>query len=153
MTAADAPAHPHDPYRMGKGHGGHGHGHGHAGPKNEGGPPSKRIIVGYGFWIFLLSDIVMFSGFFAAYAVLSGRTAGGPTGRELFDITNVAIETAFLLASSFTCGLASLAAAARYKLKFSTAQASSGWSCTSSSAWRPRAQGRSGAPSCRPSSL
>jgi cytochrome o ubiquinol oxidase subunit 3 len=123
MTAADAPAHPHDPYRMGKGHGGHGHGHGHAGPKNEGGPPSKRIIVGYGFWIFLLSDIVMFSGFFAAYAVLSGRTAGGPTGRELFDITNVAIETAFLLASSFTCGLASLAAAARYKLKFYAAMA------------------------------
>ena len=36
----------------------------------EGGPTSKRIVVGYGFWIFLLSDIVMFSAFFAAYAVL-----------------------------------------------------------------------------------
>jgi len=58
------------------------------------GPPSKRIITGYGFWIFLLSDIVMFSCFFAAYAVLSGQTAGGPTGPELFNLRNVAIETA-----------------------------------------------------------
>ena len=44
------------------------------------GPASKRIIVGYGFWIFLLSDFVMFSAFFAAYAVLSEQTAGGPSG-------------------------------------------------------------------------
>ena len=51
----------------------------------EGGPASKRVIVGYGFWIFLLCDIVMFSAFFAAYAVLADGTAGGPTGRELFD--------------------------------------------------------------------
>jgi len=47
---------------------------------------SKRIIVGYGFWIFLLSDIIMFSAFFATYAVLVGQTAGGPSGRELFDL-------------------------------------------------------------------
>jgi cytochrome o ubiquinol oxidase subunit 3 len=71
---------------------------------------SKRIVVGYGFWIFLLSDIVMFSAFFATYAVLSGATAGGPTGRELFNLHNVAIETACLLLSSFTCGLASIGA-------------------------------------------
>ena len=38
----------------------------------------KRIITGYGFWIFLLSDFIMFSGFYAAYAVLSHATAGGP---------------------------------------------------------------------------
>ncbi len=43
---------------------------------------SKRIIVGYGFWIFLLSDIIMFSAFFATYAVLVGQTAGGPSGRS-----------------------------------------------------------------------
>ena len=73
---------------------------------------SKRIIVGYGFWIFLLSDIVMFSAFFAAYAVLSGETAGGPSGKDLFDLTNVAIETACLLLSSFTCGIASIGARA-----------------------------------------
>src|SRR5580658_4591017 len=71
---------------------------------------SKRIIVGYGFWIFLLSDIIMFSAFFAAYAVLVDATAGGPSGRELFNLRNVAIETACLLLSSFTCGLASIGA-------------------------------------------
>jgi cytochrome o ubiquinol oxidase subunit 3 len=74
---------------------------------------SKRIIVGYGFWIFLLSDIVMFSAFFAAYAVLSGETAGGPSGKDLFDLRNVVIETACLLLSSFTCGLASIGANVR----------------------------------------
>ncbi len=46
----------------------------------------KRIVVGYGFWIFLLSDIVMFSAFFATYAVLVGATAGGPSGQELFNL-------------------------------------------------------------------
>ena len=75
-------------------------------------PASKRIIVGYGFWIFLLSDIIMFSAFFATYAVLSGETAGGPSGKDLFNLTNVAIETAFLLISSFTCGLAAIGARA-----------------------------------------
>ncbi len=69
---------------------------------------SKRIIAGYGFWIFLLSDIVMFSAFFATYAVLVDATAGGPSGRELFDLGNVGIETACLLLSSFTCGLAGI---------------------------------------------
>ena len=73
---------------------------------------SKRIIVGYGFWIFLLSDIVMFSAFFATYAVLVNETAGGPSGRDLFNLHNVAIETACLLLSSFTCGLAAIGARA-----------------------------------------
>ena len=71
---------------------------------------SKRIIVGYGFWIFLLSDIIMFSAFFATYAVLSGQTAGGPSGKDLFHMHIVAIETACLLLSSFTCGIASIGA-------------------------------------------
>jgi cytochrome o ubiquinol oxidase subunit 3 len=78
-----------------------------------GGLASKRIIVGYGFWIFLLSDFVMFSAFFATYAVLSGQTAGGPSGRELFDLRNTAIQTACLLLSSFACGLASIGAQTR----------------------------------------
>jgi cytochrome o ubiquinol oxidase subunit 3 len=78
-----------------------------------GGLASKRIIVGYGFWIFLLSDFVMFSAFFATYAVLSGQTAGGPSGRELFDLRNTAIQTTCLLLSSFTCGLASIGAQTR----------------------------------------
>src|ERR1700678_997814 len=75
-----------------------------------GGLASKRIIVGYGFWIFLLSDIVMFSAFFATYAVLVDATAGGPSGRDLFNLPNVGIETACLLLSSFTCGLATIGA-------------------------------------------
>ncbi len=74
---------------------------------------SKRIIVGYGFWIFLLSDVVMFSAFFAAYAVLSGETAGGPSGKDLFDLRNVVVETACLLLSSFTCGVAGIGARAQ----------------------------------------
>ncbi|HEY3657978.1 MAG TPA: cytochrome o ubiquinol oxidase subunit III [Steroidobacteraceae bacterium] len=77
-----------------------------------GGVTSKRIVVGYGFWIFLLSDIVMFSAFFASYAVLVGATAGGPSGHELFDLRNTGVETACLLLSSFTCGLASIGAQA-----------------------------------------
>ena len=52
----------------------------------------------------------MFSAFFATYAVLSGETAGGPSGKDLFDLHNVAIETACLLLSSFTCGIASIGA-------------------------------------------
>jgi cytochrome o ubiquinol oxidase subunit III len=79
-----------------------------------GGPAPKRIVVGYGFWIFLMSDIVMFSAFFASYAVLNAATAGGPTATQLFDLRNVQIETACLLLSSFTCGIASLAVAQQY---------------------------------------
>jgi cytochrome o ubiquinol oxidase subunit 3 len=70
---------------------------------------AKRLAAGYGFWIFLLSDIVMFACFFASYAVLVHATAGGPDGRQLFNLDRVAIETACLLASSFTCGLAFIA--------------------------------------------
>ncbi len=58
----------------------------------------------------------MFSAFFAGYAVLSGATEGGPTGRELFDLPRVAIQTGLLLTSSFTCGLASLASHRRDQL-------------------------------------
>ncbi|MFY9958794.1 cytochrome (ubi)quinol oxidase subunit III [Bradyrhizobium sp.] len=87
------------------------------------GPAPKRIITGFGFWIFLLSDIVMFSCFFAAYAVLLGQTAGGPSGAELFNLRNVAIETAFLLLSSFACGMASIAAEVRSPLWFQIAMA------------------------------
>jgi cytochrome o ubiquinol oxidase subunit 3 len=79
---------------------------------------SKRIIVGYGFWIFLLSDIIMFSAFFAAYAVLSGQTAGGPSGKDVFHLHIVAIETACLLLSSFTCGIASIGARAHNNLMY-----------------------------------
>jgi cytochrome o ubiquinol oxidase subunit III len=78
--------------------------------RGGGGPASTRTVVAYGFWIFILSDITMFSGLFAAYAVLSGRTADGPNGSELFNLRHVFIETMCLLVSSYTCGLGALAA-------------------------------------------
>ncbi len=103
---------PADPHRLGRA--GHGHGGGaNATGRGGGGPASKKIIVAFGFWIFLLSDIIMFSAIFATYAVLQGEFAGGPTGRQLFDQDNVAIETVSLLLSSFVCGLAMIAAARR----------------------------------------
>jgi cytochrome o ubiquinol oxidase subunit 3 len=78
--------------------------------RGGGGPAPKRIVVAYGFWIFILSDMIMFSALFAAYAVLSGNTAGGPTGAELFNLRNVFIETICLLLSSYTCGIGALSA-------------------------------------------
>jgi len=115
-TAPHAPLQPvHDPHRLGRYHSDGGGGHDAPG-HGEGGPAPKRIIVGYGFWIFLLSDIVMFSAIFASYAVLVHSTAGGPTGAQLFSRTTVAIETGALLLSSFVCGLAMLAAYARNML-------------------------------------
>jgi cytochrome o ubiquinol oxidase subunit 3 len=74
------------------------------------GPQSKAIIVPYGFWLFILSDIILFSALFASYAALVHATDGGPSGRDLFDLPNVAIETVSLLLSSFVCGLALIAA-------------------------------------------
>ena len=84
---------------------------------SEAGPSPKRIVVAYGFWVFLLSDIIMFSALFASYAVLVRSTAGGPAGtRQLFNQATVAIETACLLVSSYTCGLMSLAVNSRRRL-------------------------------------
>jgi cytochrome o ubiquinol oxidase subunit III len=80
--------------------------------ETAGGPAPVNIVVSYGFWIFLLSDIIMFSALFATYAVLSGRTDGGP-GRDLFELRNTAIETLCLLFSSYTCGLGTLFVARR----------------------------------------
>ncbi len=102
---------------------------GHADPHHvrgrdtQSGPAPKRIVTGYGFWIFILSDMVMFSAFFAAYAVLMGNTAGGPSGAELFDLRSVAIETVCLLLSSFTCGMATIAADVRNRFWFHAAMA------------------------------
>jgi len=86
--------------------------------RGGGGPASKRVVVAYGFWIFILSDMVMFSALFAAFAVLRGNTAGGPTGAELFDLHSVFIETMCLLLSSYTCGLAVLSAERRQSAHF-----------------------------------
>jgi cytochrome o ubiquinol oxidase subunit 3 len=74
---------------------------------------SRRIVTAFGFWVFLLSDVIMFSAFFAAYVVLVDATAGGPSGKDLFNLNIVALETGCLLLSSFSCGMASLGARAR----------------------------------------
>jgi cytochrome o ubiquinol oxidase subunit 3 len=60
----------------------------------------------------------LFSGLFAAYAVLSGNTAGGPTGSELFNLRSVFIETMCLLFSSYTAGLGALSAERRQPGRF-----------------------------------
>jgi cytochrome o ubiquinol oxidase subunit III len=86
--------------------------------RGGGGPASTRTVVAYGFWIFLLSDFILFSGLFAAYAVLSDQTAGGPTGAELFNLRNVFIETMCLLFSSYACGLGALSAERRQPARF-----------------------------------
>jgi cytochrome o ubiquinol oxidase subunit 3 len=62
-----------------------------------------------GFWIYLMTDCVLFAALFATYAVLKSGTAGGPGGAELFDLPFVLLETIVLLTSSFTIGMALLA--------------------------------------------
>jgi len=86
--------------------------------RGGGGPAPTRTVVAYGFWIFLLSDFVLFSGLFASYAVLSDQTAGGPTGPELFDLRSAFIGTMCLLFSSYSCGLGMLSAERRQLGRF-----------------------------------
>jgi cytochrome o ubiquinol oxidase subunit III len=62
----------------------------------------------FGFWVFLMSDAVVFGLLFATYASMLHSTAGGPGPKRLFDIRSVLIETLALLSSSFTYGMASL---------------------------------------------
>ena len=64
----------------------------------------------FGFWLYLLSDFMLFATLFAAYAVLGGNTFGGPGPRDLFDIDFSVIQTLFLLTSAFTAGLAGVSA-------------------------------------------
>ena len=64
----------------------------------------------FGFWLYLMTDVVLFASLFAVYAVLRNNTAGGPAGADIFSMPLVATETLLLLSSSFTCGLALLAA-------------------------------------------
>ena len=86
----------------------------HGGSEDTGlghrGPESKSIVVPYGFWLFILSDMVLFSALFASYATLVHATDGGPATNQLFDRELVAVETLALLVSSFVCGLAMIAA-------------------------------------------
>lgn len=62
-----------------------------------------------GFWIYLMTDCILFASLFATYIVLQRSTFGGPGSHELFDLQFVLIETLLLLTSSFVCGLTMLA--------------------------------------------
>ncbi|MEK7599851.1 MAG: cytochrome o ubiquinol oxidase subunit III [Patescibacteria group bacterium] len=64
----------------------------------------------FGFWVYLMTDVVLFASLFATFAVLRNSTFGGPSGADLFSLPFVLVETLILLTSSFTCGLAMLAA-------------------------------------------
>jgi len=59
-----------------------------------------------GFWIYLMSDALIFATLFATFGVLRSSFAGGPTPHELFDLGLVAVNTTILLVSALTCGLA-----------------------------------------------
>jgi cytochrome o ubiquinol oxidase subunit 3 len=63
----------------------------------------------FGFWVYLMTDLVIFAVLFAAFAVLRTSTFGGPSGRELFEMPVAMKETFILLTSSFTCALGTLA--------------------------------------------
>jgi len=78
----------------------------HAGSHGHAHDDSTKTTLG--FWIYLMSDCLIFATLFATFGVLANATAGGPTGRELFDLRYVLGETLLLLASSFTFGLAML---------------------------------------------
>jgi cytochrome o ubiquinol oxidase subunit 3 len=60
----------------------------------------------FGFWVYLMTDCILFASLFATYAVMRHSYAGGPTGHELFDLRYVFVETMFLLLSSFSNGFA-----------------------------------------------
>lgn len=70
----------------------------------------------FGFWIYLMTDCMLFASLFATYAVLQGNTFGGETAKELFHLPFALTETLILLTSSFTCGLA-IGAMRRHNLK------------------------------------
>jgi len=78
-------------------------------PTSHSGASERRGMTGFGFYLYLLSDCVLFATLFAAFAVLHRSVANGPAGHELFDLRNAFIETACLLTSSVTCGMAMLA--------------------------------------------
>lgn len=64
----------------------------------------------FGFWVYLMTDLLMFAVLFAVYAVLRHNTEGGPLAREIFSRPMALVETLILLTSSFTCGIGMIAA-------------------------------------------
>ncbi|REE21593.1 cytochrome bo3 quinol oxidase subunit 3 [Paraburkholderia sp. BL27I4N3] len=69
--------------------------------------PSQSV---FGFWLYLMTDCIIFAALFAVFAVMGHQFAGGPSGKDLFEIPGVAVETSMLLLSSITYGFAMLGA-------------------------------------------
>lgn len=76
---------------------------------------NDRVI--FGFWVYLMTDLLMFAVLFATYAVLHNNTLGGEPDRLLFSMPQALTETLMLLTSSFTCGIAMIAARRRNKMQ------------------------------------
>jgi cytochrome o ubiquinol oxidase subunit III len=91
MSAADLPKHP--GINLGPAH-------------READEEAEEML--FGFWVFLMSDAIIFGVLFATYAIMLPSTAGGPGPHQVFDIKSAFIETCALLSSSFTYGMASV---------------------------------------------
>src|SRR5215831_272425 len=95
--AVSAVIHPQSQTFGGRAHGSESHGHDHHDAS------TTKV---FGFWIYLMSDCLLFATLFAAYAVLHKNTDGGVGGKDIFELKYVAIETLLLLLSSITYGVA-----------------------------------------------
>lgn len=82
-------------------------------PERPGGSLDSDTKTIFGFWVYIMTDCILFASLFATYAVLHNNTNGGLSGRDLFSLPYILTETLLLLTSSFTCGLAMLALQAR----------------------------------------
>lgn len=71
----------------------------------------------FGFWVYIMTDCILFASLFATYAVLHNNTFGGPDGRQIFNLPYILTETIILLSSSFTCGIAMLSVRQNHKNK------------------------------------
>ncbi|WP_170574432.1 cytochrome c oxidase subunit 3 [Ruegeria atlantica] len=77
--------------------------------RRHAGADNASEVVTFGFWVFLMSDLVYFGLMFAIYITMIDAQAGGPGPHELFDLTSIFAQTMILLTSSLTVGLAMLA--------------------------------------------
>ncbi|MDQ8737553.1 cytochrome o ubiquinol oxidase subunit III [Paenibacillus sp. LHD-38] len=83
------------------------HGAGHGGGHHDEHHDQESMKM-FGFWLFLITDVILFGTLFATYVVLRLNTDGGPTGAELLEMNGIIISTFILLTSSFTSGIAVL---------------------------------------------
>ncbi len=81
-------------------------------------PTEQSAEKAFGFWVYLMTDAVIFALLFATFVVMSTGTAGGPTGKDLFSLPRTFGETMLLLASSTTFGLATVAKTKRVVVRW-----------------------------------